>query len=127
MPRPITKRCICFLPQITYYKPAGVPRKSLKEISLAFDELEAIRLKDLEKLDQEDVAKMMKVSRPTVVRILKSARSKIAQALVQGYAIKIQKGQNIILQKKLKTYCYDKRCGRTFMKKTIRKDKLCQN
>jgi len=66
---------------------------SLEEVSLTFDEIEAIRLADLEDLYQEQVAKNMGVSRQTVGRILVSARKKIAEALVTGKAIRLEGGQ----------------------------------
>lgn len=112
MPRPRRKRCVSFWPQITYFKPAGLPLKMIKEVELSGDELEAIRLKDLEGLDQIEVAKNMKVSRPTIVRILQSARKKIADVLVNSKAIKLEKGNNIIFDRKF--ISHKRRCGRPF-------------
>lgn len=53
-------------------------------IELQFDELEAMRLTDLEGLSQEEVALMLKVSRQTVQLILEGARKKVTQALFDG-------------------------------------------
>ncbi|MGI9952208.1 DUF134 domain-containing protein [Moorellaceae bacterium AZ2] len=92
MPRPPKYRRVEFLPQTTYFKPAGVPLQELEEVTLAVEELEAIRLKDLEGLEQEDCAARMEVSRPTFFRILNSARAKIAEALINGKAIKVEGG-----------------------------------
>ncbi|GFN22223.1 DUF134 domain-containing protein [Thermanaeromonas sp. C210] len=92
MPRPPKCRRVEFLPQTTYFKPAGVPLHELEEVTLAVEELEAIRLKDLEGLEQEDCAARMEVSRPTFFRILNSARAKIAEALINGKAIKVEGG-----------------------------------
>ena len=59
---------------------------------LTFDELEAIRLKDFEGMEQKKAAKKMNISQPTFHRLLVSARKKLAEALVNGKAIKIQGG-----------------------------------
>lgn len=92
MPRPRRIRRIFFNPRITYFKPAGVMLRHLQENILTKDELEAIRLIDLEQIEQKKVAKQMKISQPTLSRLLTSARKKIAEALVDGKAIKIQGG-----------------------------------
>ncbi len=68
----------------------------LERVSLAVEELEAVRLKDLEGLKQEKAAVTMKVSQPTFHRILESAHRKIADALVQGKAIKIEGGDYVL-------------------------------
>lgn len=92
MPRPRRIRRIFFNPRITYFKPAGVRMIDLAETILEKDELEAVRLIDLEQIEQKKVAKQMKISQPTLSRLLASARKKIAGALVDGKAIKIQGG-----------------------------------
>ncbi len=92
MPRPISPREIEEPPQATWFKPTGIPMRDLEEVVLTFDEIEAIRLADAEGLYQEQVAEQMKISRPTVGRILASARQKIAEALVQGKAIRMEGG-----------------------------------
>jgi len=92
MPRPLRLRRVWFAPEITYFKPAGIRLAGLEEVNLTVDELEAIRLKDLEDLDQVKAAKKMGVSQPTFNRILDSARKKVAQALVSGMAIRIEGG-----------------------------------
>ena len=75
------------------FKPAGVPASQLIEIVLEIDELEAVRLADLEGLYQEDAAQQMNVSRQTFGRIVSSARKKVAQALVQGMSLRIEGGE----------------------------------
>jgi len=92
MPRPRKCRRVAFLPGITYFKPAGIPLRELEENHLTVDEIEAIRLKDIEDLEQEQCAVNMNVSRATFQRILGSARKNIADALLNGKAIKIQGG-----------------------------------
>jgi len=80
------------LPQVTYFKPAGIPLAHLQEVRLSIEEAEAIRLKDIEGLEQDACAQKMKVSRPTFARILLSARKRIADALLNGKAIRIEGG-----------------------------------
>ena len=60
MPRPPKFRHVEFLPQVTVFKPTGVPLRELEEEVLAVEELEAIRLKDLLGLEQEECAERMK-------------------------------------------------------------------
>ena len=91
MVRPKICRKIGFNPNITYFKPQGIPLRELKEILLEIDEFESIRLKDLEGLEQEECAKKMNISQSTLHRILLSARKKIAEAIITGKAIKIIK------------------------------------
>jgi predicted DNA-binding protein (UPF0251 family) len=80
------------LPQVTYFKPAGVPLASIQEVRLSIEETEAIRLKDVEGLEQDACARKMKVSRSTFARILLLARQKISEALLGGKAIRIEGG-----------------------------------
>jgi len=63
----------------------------LEEVDLTLDELETLRLCDLENLEQEEAAKRMKIFQSTLSRILVSVRKKIAEALIKGKAIKIRK------------------------------------
>jgi len=81
------------LPQANFYKPRGIPLSVLQHITLTVDELEAIRLADLQGLYQEQAAEKMNISRQTFGRILESAHKKIADALVNGKALSIQGGQ----------------------------------
>ena len=97
MPRKIKPRQVAFQPETTYFKPRGVALSSLKEVNLSFDELEAIRLVDLEEMDQVSAAKKMAVSQSTLQRTLVRARKKVAQALVEGQAIKIKGGEVIMV------------------------------
>ena len=85
-------RKVSFIPPVTYFKPAGIPINNLDEINLLIEEAEAIRLKDLEGLEQEDCAQRMNVSRTTFSRILDSARQKVADVLLNGKAIRIEGG-----------------------------------
>lgn len=85
-------RKVSCLPQVTYFKPAGLPMAGLEEIKLLVEEAEAIRLKDLEGMEQEECAGKMSISRSTFSRLLDSARQKIADALLNGKAIRIEGG-----------------------------------
>jgi len=92
MVRPRLCRRIRFNPNVTYFKPRGIPLTNLEEVILQVDEFEAVRLKDLEGLEQEECAKKMNISQPTFHRLVSSARKKIADAIVNGKAIKIERG-----------------------------------
>ena len=98
MPRPIMPRKICYQSNITYFKPAGVPLRNLEEITLTHEEIEALRLKDVEGMDQSECAKKMGISQPTFFRIIRSARKKSSDAIVNGKAIRIE-GGNFNLKK----------------------------
>ncbi len=98
MPRPRRIRRITFQPEVTYFKPAGIPMAQLKETILSFDELEAIRLIDSKGSEQSKAGEKMKISQPTLSRLLKSARKKISEAIINGYAIKIQGGNFKMVQ-----------------------------
>ncbi len=91
MVRPRLCRRVGLNPDITYFKPQGIPLRELEEIILNIDEFEAVRLKDLNNLEQEECAEKMNISQPTFHRILSSARKKIAEAIIKGKAIKINK------------------------------------
>lgn len=91
MARPRKWRQIDQLPSINTFAPAPNCRGYEFNI-LEHEELEALRLKDLENLDQETCAQHMQVSRPTFRRILISARNKIADSLVNGKAVRIEGG-----------------------------------
>jgi len=92
MTRPRLCRRVCCEPGVTYFKPAGIRRIDLEESVLAVDEFEAVRLNDLEGLGQETAAKRMRISQPTFHRLLASARKGIADAIVNGKAIRIEGG-----------------------------------
>ncbi len=92
MARPTKWRRVAFIPQVTYFKPAGVPARFLERVELSVEELEAIRLKDVEGLQQEECAERMRISRPTFQRVLESARRKVADVLINGKALRIQGG-----------------------------------
>ena len=96
MPRPCCRRQIGFVPGVTYFKPAGVPLRELEEAVLALDEVEALRLADLNGLYQEEAAEKMKISRPTFSRIVEGARRKVADALIHGKALRMEGGAVVV-------------------------------
>jgi predicted DNA-binding protein (UPF0251 family) len=87
--QPLSRR-VGFIPQVTGFTPQGIP--AVGEVRLTIEELEAIRLKDIEGLEMEECAQEMNVSRTTFSRILDSARKGIADALLNGKAIVIGGG-----------------------------------
>jgi len=89
MPRPRLYRKIRFNPNITYFKPQGVPMRFLETIELFAEEAEALRLKNIENLDQVQAAEKMHTSQSTFQRILSSAHKKISDAVINGKAIRI--------------------------------------
>jgi len=91
MVRPRLCRKIRFNPNITYFKPQGVPMRNLEIIELSAEEVEALRLRNMKNLEQEEAAQKMNTSQSTFQRILSSAYKKITEALVEGKAIKIIK------------------------------------
>jgi predicted DNA-binding protein (UPF0251 family) len=92
------------VPQVGFFKPAGIPVNELQAIRLSLEEIESMRLKDLEGLEQEECAQQMRISRPTFHRVLESARKKLADALINGKAIQIEGGNFELLQRRF-------RCG----------------
>ena len=90
MPRPRKRRAVALPPRALVYKPAGVPLEGLRRISLLPEELEALRLIDLEDLTQEAAASQMGVSRSTFQRIVSRARQQVAAALVEGAALVLE-------------------------------------
>jgi len=89
MPRPRLCRKIGFDPMVTFFKPQGVPLRFLEIIELSIEEIEAYRLRYIKDMEQHDAAEKMQTSQSTYQRILHSANKKIADALINGKAIKI--------------------------------------
>ena len=89
MPRPRMRRNINFQPQSVFFKPRGVPMADLDIIVLTHEEMEALKLRNINGLDQTEAAVKMNTSQSTFQRILTSAYQKISEALVNGKAIEI--------------------------------------
>jgi predicted DNA-binding protein (UPF0251 family) len=92
MVRPQKDRIIAFNPEVSYFKPRGIPMIKLDETRLTVDEREAIRLADLLGLSHEEAGRKMGVSRATFGRIVQRARKAVADALINGKAINIEGG-----------------------------------
>lgn len=92
MARPPKWRRVEFIPNIQHFVPLGMQTNNIGENILLIEEIEAIRLKDLEKMEQEECAEKMQVSRQTFQRVLNNAREKIADSIIKGKAIRIEGG-----------------------------------
>ena len=93
MPRPCKRRYCRAHHGDRVFKPRKIPMSELATIRLELSELEAMRLCDVERRDQEQAGQRMGVSRGTVQRLLKSGRSKVIKALVESAALVIEKGE----------------------------------
>lgn len=92
MVRPKKHRMVAFNPEISYFKPRGIPMHDLSEVRLTVDEREAIRLADLQGMSHEEAGQQMHISRATFGRIIQQARKIVADALINGKAINIEGG-----------------------------------
>ena len=90
MPRPKIPRNVCGRPADSCFKPNRIPMSQLERVQLANDEFEALRLVDLLKMQQQEAAIKMGVSRQTLANVLKSARFKVMDCLTQGKALIMQ-------------------------------------
>lgn len=93
MVRPKKIKIVEFQPDVLYFKPRAVPLSELEEVEITFDELESLRLFDLQKLSQTESAEKMHIHQSTFQRTLARAREKVSEALVNGKAIKIHGGE----------------------------------
>lgn len=107
MTRPQKLKLVEGTPRSDYYKPRGIPMSELEEVNLTLEELEALRLVDLEGLYQQDAAARMGVSRQTIQRMITTARAKLVGAVLGGKALRIE-GGNYVLREGAGVY----RCGR---------------
>jgi uncharacterized protein len=92
MPRPFKLRNVCWEPEAVSFKPCGIRRRCLEQVTLTLDELEALRLADLEELYQENAAERMNVSRQTFGNILSSAHRKVADFIINTKHLNIEGG-----------------------------------
>jgi uncharacterized protein len=92
MVRPKKDRLVGFNPKINYFKPRGIPVLDLEEVCLTVDERESIRLADLEDMSHESAGSQMGVSRATFGRIVQQARKTIADAIINGKAVRVEGG-----------------------------------
>jgi len=91
MPRPHKRRRVRGRPNSSYFKPAGIRMFDLEESEISLPEFETIRLIDFEGISQAEAGKKMQVSQSTLSRILSSGRKKLADAIISGKVIKIEK------------------------------------
>ncbi len=110
MARPKKFRRVAQFPKENYFVPYGVPRCQLEETNISVEELEAMRLKDVESLSQEECAELMGVSRQTFQLIIESGRAKLTSALLEGKAISIKGGHYTTEQ--CKFVCLE--CGHSY-------------
>jgi len=89
---PYRRRLVQGPPRINQFKPSGIPARSIQSIILNIDEYEGIRLADYQGLDHTTAAGQMGISRPTFSRLIEKARSKVAQALIDGKMLTIEGG-----------------------------------
>jgi len=99
-------RIVKFNPNVNYFKPRGIPMFKLEEVSLTIDEREAIRLADLLGLSHEEAGRQMEVSRATFGRIVQRARQAVADAMINGKAIKVEGGNYNIVDETGKSICH---------------------
>jgi len=107
MAKPKKDRRVQYPPSVVYFKPQGIPMVRLEQETLTVDEYEAIRLVYRDGLDQAQAAKQMGISRATCARIVQSAHRKVAKALTEGKAIRIEGGNFVLKQNRYR--CMD--CG----------------
>lgn len=114
MSRPRKCRYVGFPPDFLAFKPLGVPASELEEILLSVDEMEAVRLADLEGMYQEQAAEKMNISRQTFGNIIQSAHRKIADFLVNGKVLRIEGGTLTMEERKFKCAKCGHEWGRPF-------------
>lgn len=93
MARPRKWRRVCCLPENTHFGPLNASAYQEYFVIMTVDEYEAVRLIDLEGLNQEECASQMNVARTTVQRVYNDARKKIADSLVNGKVLRIEGGE----------------------------------
>lgn len=110
MARPVKPRKIGYIPSHKLFVPEDKKYCKQEEIILKHDELEAMRLKDVENLNQEECATIMDISRQTFQLIIDRARAKVTEALIEGKPLRIY-GGNYVMRDCVKR-C--KKCGNIY-------------
>ena len=100
MARPPKCRIVGHEPSVTYFKPRGIPLRNIDEVTLTVEGLEALRLSEIEGLDQDAAAARMGISRQTFGRILADARKTVATAIVNGLGLRIEGGNYKVIKDK---------------------------
>ena len=113
--RPPKQKQVQQLPPVNLFKPAGSRLADVAEVVLTIEEMEAIRLADVEGMDQEPGSECMNISRPTFHRMLERAHQKIGQALWEGKAIRIEGGNFRVTGCQNRLRCFEcKSCGHSW-------------
>lgn len=94
MSRPVITRIVDIPMRTVYFKPCGKLPDDTECVTIKFEELEALRLSDLEGINQSEASKNMGISRHTFGRILAAARKKVARSLVENLPIVVTGGTN---------------------------------
>lgn len=94
MSRPVITRIVDIPMRTVYFKPCGKLPDDTECVTIKFEELEALRLSDLEGINQSEASKNMGISRHTFGRILAAARNKVARSLVESLPIVVTGGTN---------------------------------
>ena len=111
MPRPHKCRRVAYEPALTVFKPAGVAARTLESVELRLDEVEALRLADVEGLYHDAAAQRMGISRATFGRLIEGARRKVASALIESKML-LLKGGNVTMAETRAFECRE--CGHCF-------------
>jgi len=106
MVRPKKNRLVGFNPKINYFKPRGIPVLDLDEVCLTIDEREAIRLADFLGMSHADAGEQMGVSRATFGRIIQRARQTMADAIVNGKAVRVEGGNYELIEENRTFVCH---------------------
>lgn len=121
MARPVKCRKVKFLPETTQFLAKSKNKEDIKEIVLKVEELEAMRLKDIQNLTQQECADLMGISRQTFQNIIDKAREKIAIALTEGHSISIKGGNYAYSHCRIKC----KSCDKTYEIQFTRDKEIC--
>lgn len=93
MPRPRKRRACRAYDGDRVFKPRSIPLSRLETVRLELGELEAMRLCDLERCNQDEAGTRMGISRGTVSRLLQSGRAKVVEAILGSRALVIERGE----------------------------------
>jgi predicted DNA-binding protein (UPF0251 family) len=121
MPRRRRLRRVVEPPGFKGYRPYGVAGGSSGKVTLFYEEYEAIKLIDYDRMNHLEASKLMGVSRPTMARVYKSAREKIARSLVERKEIVTSFGHATF--DKNWYACYS--CNARFTLPAIRENREC--
>lgn len=112
MPRPCKRRRICAMPGCRRFAPEGGACPGRPPVEMTVDEFEAVRLIDLLGMTQEQCAAQMNVARTTAQAIYASARSKLAECLVEGRTLEILGGEYVLCNGETEHCGCGRACGR---------------